>query len=306
MSNINYPLDTENALQAKFRGRKSLKSRYVPKYPISAEREYGRLGRAYVGTARKAMKDKFPVILDAYRRELRKDSREDGVSDFLRMLHSHVLSAAAEMAEAAAIFKIETAVDRIGRMVQRLAIAEWTMAVKTTIGVDLNEDYYKGELYEQEIRRWAAENLVFMKDTPRDTLLDLERIIQDAYKAGTPVTELKKQLQKRYSAARHRANMIARDQVSTLNNRLVKMQHKDSGVRRYIWLSERDERVRECHKAFDGTIYSWDDPPEDWHRTADGMIVYTGKKHNPGEAYNCRCTAVPVFDVEEFKIPIVM
>lgn len=46
----------------------------------------------------------------------------------------------------------------------------------------------------------------------------------------------------------------------------------------YIWRTRSDNKVRASHAANNGKIFAWDNPPP------------TG---NPGEDYNCRCTAEP-------------
>ena len=46
--------------------------------------------------------------------------------------------------------------------------------------------------------------------------------------------------------------------------------------KKYKWRMPKDESARENHKARDGNIYSWDNPPEDGH---------------PSEAPGCRCWA---------------
>jgi SPP1 gp7 family putative phage head morphogenesis protein len=96
--------------------------------------------------------------------------------------------------------------------------------------------------------------------------------------------------------------MIARDQTAKLNGRITQKQHRDAGVTRYKWSTSGDERVRECHGSFDGKIYSYDSPPEIWYSTKKG-IVYTGRHCNPMEDYQCRCCAIPVFDIDETDLP---
>ncbi len=53
-----------------------------------------------------------------------------------------------------------------------------------------------------------------------------------------------------------------------------------ANTERYVWRTQRDERVRPSHRMNDGRIFSWSDPPSTGH---------------PGEDYNCRCEAVPYF-----------
>lgn len=45
----------------------------------------------------------------------------------------------------------------------------------------------------------------------------------------------------------------------------------------YVWRTEQDEKVRLTHRANDGHLFRWDDPPVTGH---------------PGDDYNCRCTAI--------------
>jgi hypothetical protein len=54
----------------------------------------------------------------------------------------------------------------------------------------------------------------------------------------------------------------------------------------YVWRTQGDARVRASHRANDGKIFAWDDPPPTGH---------------PGEDYGCRCRAEPYApDATEF------
>ena len=53
---------------------------------------------------------------------------------------------------------------------------------------------------------------------------------------------------------------------------------QNSSSDQYVWHTRSDEKVRPSHRANDGHIFSWDDPPDTGH---------------PGTDYNCRCQAIP-------------
>jgi SPP1 gp7 family putative phage head morphogenesis protein len=89
-------------------------------------------------------------------------------------------------------------------------------------------------------------------------------------------------LAKRVQNAEARSNLIARDQISKYNGQLARARQTSLGLTKYRWSTSGDERVRESHKANDGKIFSWDNPPETGH-PGSGQI-------------NCRCVAIPVFD----------
>lgn len=303
MRGTDYQSRREKAVRARFRGRKRIKSRYAPRYPISAEREYRRIGRAYVKVVDRAVRKHMPAVMKAYRREERKDSREDGIFDFLGMVHDAVLSIAAEVSFALEAFDIQTRVEKIARMIQNRSVKEWIASVKATMGIDLSPDYYEGDTYEQVVRQWIARNYSYMQTIPVALLLSMETLIGNAYRSGMSADDLEKQIQGHINTVRRRAEFAARDQVSTLNANLMKEQQKSAGVKQYYWMSERDGAVRDCHQEFDGNVYSWDDPPDDWYMTQKYGVVYTGEAYNPGEAPGCRCCAVPLFDVEKFDPP---
>jgi len=54
-------------------------------------------------------------------------------------------------------------------------------------------------------------------------------------------------------------------------------------------MTAEDSDVRPGHKAMKGKIFRWDTPPE---------VEENGRymRHGPGEVWNCRCFAYPLFD----------
>ncbi len=304
MDGTNYQAAVKMSAKSKFKGKKKIVSRAVPKYPDSAERELRRISRSYVRLLNKSMKDHMPEIMSAYKNAMRNDSRYDSIFDLRDKVNSEIMKMAAELEEALEMFGLEDAIERISRIAQRNSIKEWKRAVKAAFGLDIFEDYYKGETYEQAVRAWVADSISKIKSIPTETLGRLQEIILNGYREGRLIRDLKKEIQENYNVSKHHAEMIARDQVSTLNSELTQMQQRDAGVRQYKWSSSRDSRVRESHAEFDGQIFSWDDPPEGWYTTKSRGIVYTGRKCHPGEDYCCRCVAIPVFEWQTLDLPV--
>ena len=77
-----------------------------------------------------------------------------------------------------------------------------------------------------------------------------------------------------------RVKNYARFHTRRTTAKLTRVRLKAIGVKRYIWETMRDDRVRDTHRVKEGKIYSFDNPPAD-----------TG---NPGDDYNCRCKARPI------------
>ncbi|WP_186650004.1 minor capsid protein [Fluviispira vulneris] len=77
---------------------------------------------------------------------------------------------------------------------------------------------------------------------------------------------------------------LARDQVSGFDGETTMILQNEIGVKKFIWQTCRDERVRPTHRELEGRECDWNDLPK-----IAGETVW------PGSQYNCRCTAKPIF-----------
>ena len=80
---------------------------------------------------------------------------------------------------------------------------------------------------------------------------------------------------------------LSRRTITQTQGTTAKEVQTSMGITGYLWVSQRDSRVRELHRQFDrasqnGEVYTW----------ARGTGVPGNE--NPGDAYGCRCVAVPV------------
>lgn len=73
--------------------------------------------------------------------------------------------------------------------------------------------------------------------------------------------------------------------ILALHTRIIRAIARAAGAERYIWTTQRDERVRQLHRELEGTIQRWDTPP------LAGLPAFHG---HPGEAGGCRCTPYPL------------
>lgn len=96
--------------------------------------------------------------------------------------------------------------------------------------------------------------------------------IRRTRKDGTPVM---------LSAEKH-VRLIARDQVSKLNGQLNRARQVAAGISRFVWLTQRDPRVRDAHAELQGRVFGWEDG-------APGVGI-------PGQPIQCRCYGGAVVD----------
>lgn len=303
MNQTNNQSLVKQAVKSKFKGKSERVSRTHTRYPDSAEREFQRIGRSYMRLLNKELKARLPEMMEIYKQDRYDSVNEDGFKDIEAKIREILREIAVNLENSLASFDLDAKVRKIANLTNNCTLSEWKRAIKTTLGIDITQDYYKGEMYTELLERWIAENVKAIKSMPTNTLGNLQEIILKGYKSGSSITQIRQAIQEEYNMEKRRAELLARDQVATLNAQVTKMQQNDAGVKKYKWSSSKDSRVRDCHNAFDGKIFSWDNPPEAWYETKKGR-VYTGRKCHPGEDYCCRCVAIPVFDYNTIDVPM--
>lgn len=129
---------------------------------------------------------------------------------------------------------------------------------------------------------------LYIKDFTESNILKLrEKVRQSAYEGNRP-SYLQELIQKNYGTTRNKAQFLARQETSLLMAKFHEQRYKDIGIAKYKWSSSHDARVRHDHKMLDGKIFTWDSPPV--------VDLSTGRRANPGEDFNCRCTAIPIWE----------
>ncbi len=146
-----------------------------------------------------------------------------------------------------------------------------------------------------QINAWREANINLIESgirapasSPRmrpSLLTDVSRTVDRAHAGGLRVEELAGQIADRFGVSDSRAALIARDQTLKLNAQVSRSRQVQAGVRQYRWSTSGDELVRDGHAALNGTVHSWDNPPD----TGNGE----GCNH-PGMPINCRCVPEPI------------
>jgi SPP1 gp7 family putative phage head morphogenesis protein len=127
------------------------------------------------------------------------------------------------------------------------------------------------------IRGWTKENIVTLRDK-----------VQKLAFAGQRSQNMIKLIQDNYGVSRNKAKFLARQETSLLLSKFREERYKDVGVQKYQWQTSGDQRVRDDHEHLDGKIFLFDQPPVCDRRT--------GRRANPGEDFNCRCVARPIWE----------
>lgn len=289
----------------KFKDGTELTSRYMPKYPFGSERELDRLMKRYMKIVEVETKRRLPSVIRRYKQAQKEElTRMDDVSDVIYFLKQTFFEIATAIEQRIENLHWFDRLLKIGNYTRDYVNAEWNRVVHNTLGLDLSEDYYNGEFYSEELNAWLSESVSRIQSIPSEFLEDLQQTLFDDFTNGMTIDDIANDIQERFGVSERKAELLARDQIGTLNSKLTERQHEDAGVTKYIWEDSADERVRPCHRELNGHVFEYKNPPEMWYLTKSRGKVMTGRHCNPGADYNCRCTATPVFDWEQLELPI--
>lgn len=289
-------------------GKSTVAAKYVPRYPDTVEREYIRLTNAYMSIERQILLMHIPELkriiaegtkgfnMDSSKDndQKRKKARFETLDNTLVRIKILFDTIRRELDAAFGLFHLAGTLNKIAALEHKLSVREWKKVVSKTLGIDLLEDYYSGDFYKDMIEKWVSDNVDLIKTVPHKSLEQMKEIVYSGYMNGQSTTNIIKEIQRQYGMDKRHARLIARDQTAQLNAAITKKQQKDAGVNRYEWSDSNDNRVRSSHHRLNGHIFSWDDPPE----------TDKGRRCHPGEDYQCRCCALPVFDIDNLDIPM--
>lgn len=283
--------EVEKVIKKKFGTHRVLHSRYTARFPKGIEREYAKVIRRYLEHFGKAYTKYKPVLDELFDEVAKTGLTPAGVSYAQKIIFTMYNDFLRRVGR----IKLENKVKALGIMGEKLSIAEWKKAVKRTIGINILEDYYKGEFYRQTLDQWAKDNVNLIVTRPKETLGKMMNIVQEGFLTGQTTKTIAKKIADAYNYDMYWAKFIARDQMAKLNADVTEQAQRDAGITRYEWSTSDDSRVRKSHAALDGKIFSWDDPPI--------VDEKTGRRCHPGQDYQCRCVALPIFDEGTLRIP---
>ena len=256
-------------------GRRSPRVGLVPRQPTRQEEAYARDLRAYFNVFFESIRDNVIPELEDLQEEVmsaRPESRTDQASNDLRGIIRASVSIFVTVAG-----DPEEFINRAFRRVNRFNLQDNDRIIEEIPDMDLVD---QEPWLQDQIESFVSQNTALITNITTDTQTDITGIIERGFNRGSTIPQIRSEILERFDTTRSRANLIARDQVATLNGQLSELRHRELGINRYIWSTVGDERVRASHRSLDGREFSYDNPPE---------------VGNPGQPINCRCVARPIF-----------
>lgn len=285
----------QKVLGKKFKGHKTIKAKIAPIYPSAMESQFRGITDAYMRLVNQVVSKHLPEIRDAATAEREAGRRADDMNSLMSAIQAAFAAMSKDLEIETDRFDLYGKLQSLSELTTKLSIRQWKRVIKNTLGLDLMDDYYSGEFFRQILDQWVSQNVALIKTLPQSTLGEMRELVYEGFRTGETITTIVKEIQQTYSMNKRHARLIARDQMAKLNSEITQRQQTDAGVEEYIWSDSHDEQVRESHHALNGKVFRWDDPPV--------VDVKTGRRCHPGQDYQCRCVAIPRFNIESIDVP---
>lgn len=152
---------------------------------------------------------------------------------------------------------------------------------KQALGVDLGAVVRQEDLGDL-LRNAALKNAQLIKGLADDTAKRVSLTVMNAVTNGKSAKDLRAELTRQFGISDRRAQLIARNEISSFNSDMNRLRHVQAGITEYIWRSSADERVRPLHRSLEGRTYEYGKPTD----AEEGLP--------PGKPIACRCIAQAV------------
>lgn len=137
------------------------------------------------------------------------------------------------------------------------------------------------------LRRLMDEQVALIKSIPLEAAKRVHELSIKGLETSTRGEDIRSAILASGDVATSRATLIARTEVARTASLLTQARAEFVGSTHYIWRTSGDTDVRAGHRAMNGKVFRWDDPPE---VNENGRVM----RHHPGQIWNCRCYPEPI------------
>lgn len=178
-------------------------------------------------------------------------------------------------------------VEKVGRANKN----KFDRTVARATGVDLGS-IIASEGLEDFTALSVNKNVSLIKSLPEEYLKQVETIVNNGVVSGARFPTIAKEITAKTGANSKLANRIktiARNEVQTINSQITLRRSESLGIKKGIFRTSKDERVRKCHDELDGIEFII--AKGAWSKSCQKFI-------QPGITdINCRCSYSPVIEV---------
>lgn len=131
---------------------------------------------------------------------------------------------------------------------------------------------------------------ISIKNWSPDQTERMRGMVEKNILSGYNRLELIDQISFEYGVSMSKAKFLARQETTLLTSTVRDSRYQGAGILKYRWSAtggkSGDGRTRNLHRILHGQTFFYSSPPI--------IDEATGKRGNPGQAYGCRCGAIPL------------
>ena len=251
------------------------------RHPVRIEQQYAKILRGIIDGINAELKGRIADELKAEVAAREDGYRADDLSAVLRAIRSLATGNLPGL----------SFVRNIGDSIRSAIDGNWQKAINQAIGVNVA---LPGTDMSANVDAWAEENTALITNLTQSYLSKVTTAVNSGFRDGLSWRDISKNIQAETGVAKRRADLIARDQVATMNMQVTKQRASDLDIKQFVWRTMEDQRVRgnpsgrypkakPSHYARNGKTYNWSDG-------AGARDTF------PGSAINCRCYASNVIE----------
>lgn len=207
--------------------------------------------------------------------------REDSYKQMARQLVATVDKINLNIDEATKNINFDDTLEKVYSDINK----QFKKTVTDKIGLSINFTADQIRILSQEYTNNLK--LYITEFTQKETLI-LRQKAEDIVLSGTRAKDFTKIIEERFAVSTKKAKFLAKQEISLLTSKYKQVKYESVGVSKYKW-SISNVRTRPDHRALNGKIFSFDDPPI--------SNTSTGARNNPGEDFGCNCQAIPIIEV---------
>lgn len=184
--------------------------------------------------------------------------------------------------------RTEQIASNVTEQVNRANRQKFMSQVNQATGIDI-ETLVREENLTEIVALQRQKQKILIKSIPEEFLKSVEVVVTNGLANGLRPEEIARQLKgikgisSTFGKLENRVKMIARNEIATMNGNLTKARAQNAGITKAIWVTSRDERVRDCHRVRDGKEFELS---KGLYSACDGKTLL------PGQDFNCRCVMI--------------
>lgn len=246
------------------------------RHPVRVEQQYAKMLRGVIDAINAELKGRIAEEI-----KLEAAARADGY-------RADDLSAIIRAIRGLSIFNIPgfSTIRNVGDSIRSAIDGNWQRAINQAIGVNVA---LPGTEMSGNVDAWAEENTALITNLAQSYVSKIATTVNSGFREGLSWRSISQNIQNETAVSKRRANLIARDQVATMNMQVTQQRAKDLGIKQFKWRTMEDQRVRgnpsglypkakPSHYARNGKTYNWSEGAG----SQDSL---------PGQGINCRCYA---------------